>query len=59
MILSRAGIDALLKSNCNCWEPDSPDDMWLGNCFRRLGIPLTHSPAFHQVCSVIPFAVFV
>ncbi|CAH3110993.1 unnamed protein product [Porites lobata] len=48
MILSRAGIDALLKSNCNCWEPDSPDDMWLGNCFRRLGIPLTHSPAFHQ-----------
>ncbi|XP_073258461.1 beta-1,3-glucosyltransferase-like [Porites lutea] len=48
MILSRAGINALLKSNCNCWEPDSPDDMWLGNCFRRLGIPLTHSPAFHQ-----------
>ncbi|XP_078361021.1 beta-1,3-glucosyltransferase-like [Oculina patagonica] len=48
MILSRAGIDALLKSGCKCWEPDSPDDMWLGNCFRRLGVPLTHNSAFHQ-----------
>lgn len=48
MILSRAGIEALIKSGCTCWEPDSPDDMWLGNCFRRLGVPLTHNPAFHQ-----------
>ncbi|XP_068678836.1 beta-1,3-glucosyltransferase-like isoform X2 [Montipora foliosa] len=48
MILSRAGIEALLNSDCHCWEPDSPDDMWLGNCFRRLGVPLIHSPAFHQ-----------
>ncbi|KAJ7387327.1 fucose metabolic process [Desmophyllum pertusum] len=48
MILSRAGIEALLKSGCRCWEPDSPDDMWLGNCFRRLGVPVTHNPAFHQ-----------
>ena len=49
MILSRAGVQALLKSDCKCWEPDSPDDMWLGSCFRRLGVPLTNSPAFHQV----------
>lgn len=48
MILSRSGIEALLSSECSCWEPDSPDDMWLGNCFRRLGVPLTHSSAFHQ-----------
>ncbi|XP_067034034.1 beta-1,3-glucosyltransferase-like [Acropora muricata] len=48
MILSRAGIEALLKSDCSCWQPDSPDDMWLGSCFRRLGVPLTHSSAFHQ-----------
>ena len=53
MILSRSGIEALLSSGCSCWEPDSPDDMWLGNCFRRLGVPLTHSSAFHQVSHVI------
>lgn len=49
MVLSRAGVKALLKSGCNCWQANSPDDMWLGNCFRNIDIPITHIPAFHQV----------
>ena len=57
MILSRAAIGALLSSGCECWQPDSPDDMWLGNCFRRLGVPLTHSPSFHQVRVIFFFSV--
>lgn len=28
---------------------DAPDDMVLGMCFSGLGIPITHSPLFHQV----------
>ncbi|EDO41359.1 predicted protein [Nematostella vectensis] len=48
MVLSRAGINMLRESGCGCWQDNSPDDMWLGNCFRNLNIPVTHSPAFHQ-----------
>jgi hypothetical protein len=55
MVLSRAAINALIKSGCSCWEQNSPDDMWLGNCFRNLGVPVTHSPAFHQVSQALLF----
>ncbi|KAK3751778.1 hypothetical protein QZH41_013237, partial [Actinostola sp. cb2023] len=48
MVLSRAGVKALLTSGCKCWQPNSPDDMWLGNCFKNLDVAITHSPAFHQ-----------
>ncbi|XP_031557357.1 beta-1,3-glucosyltransferase-like [Actinia tenebrosa] len=48
MVLSRAAINAIIESGCSCWEQNSPDDMWLGNCFRNIGVPIIHSPAFHQ-----------
>ncbi|GMT11373.1 hypothetical protein PFISCL1PPCAC_2670, partial [Pristionchus fissidentatus] len=38
----------LLAEKCECPSIDSPDDMILGMCARRLGIPLVHSPAMHQ-----------
>eukprot|EP00795_Rhopilema_esculentum_P015205 gene15205-6408_t len=48
MILSRRGIELLVKSGCRCSSDDSPDDMWLGMCFRNMGIPSVHNPSFHQ-----------
>ncbi len=50
MVLSRTALVILLESEiCECSSPDAPDDMTLGMCFKRLGVPLTHSPLFHQV----------
>ena len=50
MILSHSALDQLLGSNiCTCGSNDAPDDMTLGMCLKRLGIPITHSPLFHQV----------
>ena len=51
MIISRKGINRLLQTDCNCATADSPDDMWLGMCFRRMGIPMVHSNSLHQVSS--------
>eukprot|EP00794_Sanderia_malayensis_P014191 gene14191-15671_t len=48
MILSRTGLDKLISSECRCASDDSPDDMWLGMCFRNMGIPSVHNSAFHQ-----------
>ncbi|XP_069748627.1 beta 3-glucosyltransferase a isoform X2 [Narcine bancroftii] len=48
MIFSREAVKQLLKSGCNCYSNDAPDDMVLGMCFNNLGIPVTHSPLFHQ-----------
>ncbi|XP_032742727.1 beta-1,3-glucosyltransferase [Rattus rattus] len=48
MVFSREAIRRLLKSNCRCYSNDAPDDMVLGMCFSGLGIPVTHSPLFHQ-----------
>ncbi|KAM9729116.1 beta-1,3-glucosyltransferase isoform 1-T1 [Menidia menidia] len=48
MVLSRAAVSRLLSSSCSCYSHDAPDDMVLGRCFTSLGVPLTHSPLFHQ-----------
>ncbi|XP_058132973.1 beta-1,3-glucosyltransferase isoform X2 [Dasypus novemcinctus] len=48
MVFSREAIRKLLASKCRCYSNDAPDDMVLGMCFSGLGIPVTHSPLFHQ-----------
>ncbi|BES97133.1 UDP-glucose O-linked fucose beta-1,3-glucosyltransferase [Nesidiocoris tenuis] len=44
------GVDTLadIVQSCHCPAKDSPDDMILGMCLSSLGIPLIHSPLFHQ-----------
>ncbi|XP_052223352.1 beta-1,3-glucosyltransferase-like [Dreissena polymorpha] len=37
-----------LVDQCTCPQNDSPDDMILGMCLRRLNIPITHVPYLHQ-----------
>ncbi|XP_043929173.1 beta-1,3-glucosyltransferase isoform X2 [Protopterus annectens] len=51
MVLSRAAVEKLLQSGCHCYSNDAPDDMVLGMCFNNIGVPATHSPLFHQICS--------
>ncbi|XP_053241985.1 beta-1,3-glucosyltransferase isoform X3 [Podarcis raffonei] len=48
MVFSRAAIQRLFASKCRCYSNDAPDDMVIGMCFSGLGIPITHSPLFHQ-----------
>ncbi|XP_007650436.2 beta-1,3-glucosyltransferase isoform X1 [Cricetulus griseus] len=48
MVFSREAIQRLNARNCRCYSNDAPDDMVLGMCFSGLGIPVTHSPLFHQ-----------
>lgn len=48
MVLSRVAVSMLLSSGCRCYSDDAPDDMVLGRCFTSLGVPITHSPLFHQ-----------
>uniref|UniRef100_A0AAA9S114 Beta 3-glucosyltransferase n=1 Tax=Bos taurus TaxID=9913 RepID=A0AAA9S114_BOVIN len=48
MVFSKEAIRRLLASKCRCYSNDAPDDMVLGMCFSGLGIPVTHSPLFHQ-----------
>ncbi|XP_069576254.1 beta-1,3-glucosyltransferase isoform X2 [Brachyistius frenatus] len=48
MVLSRTAVTWLLSSGCNCYSDDAPDDMVLGRCFTSVGVPITHSPLFHQ-----------
>lgn len=50
MVLSRVAASRLLSSGCSCYSDDAPDDMVLGRCLTSLGVPITHSPLFHQVC---------
>uniref|UniRef100_A0AC35FEI8 Beta-1,3-glucosyltransferase n=1 Tax=Panagrolaimus sp. PS1159 TaxID=55785 RepID=A0AC35FEI8_9BILA len=47
MIFSRSAARALI-SFCDCPADDSPDDMIIGMCARRLSIDIIHSAAFHQ-----------
>ena len=49
MVFSRTAVSRLLSSGCGCYSDDAPDDMVLGRCFTSLGVPITHSPLFHQV----------
>ena len=54
MVFSMTAVRRLLKDNyCPCGTPNSPDDMHIGMCLKRLNIPATHSPLFHQVCVLI------
>lgn len=46
MVLNRAAVSLL--SSCPCPEEDTPDDMHLGMCARRVGIPLLHSGRMFQ-----------
>ncbi|XP_035874270.1 beta-1,3-glucosyltransferase isoform X3 [Phyllostomus discolor] len=48
MVFNREAIRRLLTSKCRCYSNDAPDDMVLGMCFSGLGVPVTHSPLFHQ-----------
>ncbi|KAM4620398.1 beta-1,3-glucosyltransferase [Polymixia lowei] len=48
MVLSRAAVSRLVSSGCNCYSDDAPDDMVMGMCLTSLGVPITHSPLFHQ-----------
>ncbi|KAJ8280143.1 hypothetical protein GJAV_G00051010 [Gymnothorax javanicus] len=48
MVFSRAAVQRLLGSGCKCHSNDAPDDMVLGMCLNALGLPVTHSPQFHQ-----------
>ncbi|KAJ1114110.1 hypothetical protein NDU88_002349 [Pleurodeles waltl] len=48
MVFSKEAVRKLLESKCRCYSDDAPDDMVLGMCFNGLGIPVTHSPLFHQ-----------
>ncbi|ELW48352.1 Beta-1,3-glucosyltransferase [Tupaia chinensis] len=52
MVFSREAIRRLLSSKCRCYSNDAPDDMVLGMCFSGLGIPVIHSPLFHQVLEI-------
>ncbi|CAD5232162.1 unnamed protein product [Bursaphelenchus xylophilus] len=47
IVISREAARHLAVS-CECPQVDSPDDMVIGACARRLNIPILHSPAFHQ-----------
>ncbi|XP_012707928.3 beta 3-glucosyltransferase a [Fundulus heteroclitus] len=48
MVFSREAVVRLLNSGCKCYSNDAPDDMVLGMCLNALGLPITHSPLFHQ-----------
>uniref|UniRef100_A0A1I7VT04 Beta-1,3-glucosyltransferase n=1 Tax=Loa loa TaxID=7209 RepID=A0A1I7VT04_LOALO len=47
MIFSRKAVEKI-TTFCGCPSTDSPDDMIIGMCARRLDIPIIHSAAFHQ-----------
>ena len=38
-----------LAASCTCLKADSPDDVVLGACARRLGVAALHSNHFHQL----------
>jgi len=50
IILNRAGVSSLLSSpgSCLCPSEDTPDDMHLGMCARKAGVPLLHSGRMFQ-----------
>ena len=43
MVFSREAVKKLLDAGCRCSAPDTPDDMLLGRCAVKAGIPLLHS----------------
>lgn len=50
IVFSRPLLNKLTENGvCECPSINTPDDMYLGICIARLGVPITHSPLFHQV----------
>lgn len=47
MIFSMPVVQRLVDE-CRCPGNDSPDDMILGMCLKRMEIPITHVPYIHQ-----------
>lgn len=47
MIFNRPAVREIIN-NCQCPSADTPDDMFLGLCLQRLGLPLIHIPELHQ-----------
>ena len=47
IIFNRQAVQQII-SNCQCPSADSPDDMILGLCMKRIQIPLIHIPQLHQ-----------
>lgn len=47
MIFNRQAVQQII-SNCQCPTPDTPDDMFLGLCLKRINIHLIHIPELHQ-----------
>jgi len=47
IILNRQAVQQILL-NCQCPSPDTPDDMFLGICLKRMNIPLIHIQELHQ-----------
>ncbi|KAK6184234.1 hypothetical protein SNE40_006744 [Patella caerulea] len=47
MVFSRSVVKEI-ASQCNCPSNESPDDMILGMCLKRMKIPIIHSKYFHQ-----------
>ena len=48
MIMSKMAVKKLRDHRCPCHSVNAPDDMWLGGCFCRMGIPMIHTNSFHQ-----------
>ncbi|XP_071536484.1 beta-1,3-glucosyltransferase isoform X1 [Panulirus ornatus] len=49
MVFSKALVEQLaVPGVCECPSNDTPDDMFLGMCLKRLMVPIIHSSAFHQ-----------
>ena len=50
MVFSRALVSQLMQCTyCRCASADQPDDMKIGLWLKHLGVPVIHSPLFHQV----------
>lgn len=48
MVFSMPVVQRLVDE-CQCPSNDSPDDMVLGMCLKRMQIPISHVPYIHQV----------
>ncbi|KAG7157736.1 Beta-1-3-glucosyltransferase-like [Homarus americanus] len=49
MVFSKALVEQLAAPGvCKCPSDNTPDDMFLGVCLRKLSVPIIHSSAFHQ-----------
>ncbi|XP_039292915.1 beta-1,3-glucosyltransferase-like isoform X2 [Nilaparvata lugens] len=47
IVISASAIPHILKI-CRCPNLSSTEDMYVGVCLTSLGIPLVHTPSFHQ-----------